>query len=199
MMAVLTLLALAVALAMDAFAVAVAAGVQLRCISAPQTFRMAGTFGFFQFAMPIAGWLLGMGVHSYIEAYDHWIAFILLFFVGARMLKEAWDKRGLTPAKCAHEPDACDPTKGASLLFLGVATSIDALAIGLSMAVLGHGIWLPAAVIGIVCFLLTAVGMHLGRIVCSLAGDWTNRANVIGGLVLIAIGCNILREHGLFE
>ena len=100
-MTFLTLLLLAVALAMDAFAVAVASGVQLRCIRLPQTLRMAGTFGFFQFAMPVAGWFLGVGVEKYIQNYDHWIAFILLFIVGARMMKEAWDKRGETADACA--------------------------------------------------------------------------------------------------
>ena len=194
-MAFLTLLTLAVALAMDAFAVAVASGVQLRCISVSQTMRMAGTFGFFQFAMPVAGWFLGTGVEKFIRSYDHWVAFVLLAFVGGRMLKEAWDKRGLPAESCRMDSD---PTQGTSLLLLGVATSIDALAVGLSMAILGQSIWFPAAVIGVVCFVITACGLHLGRAVCALSGNWTNRANAAGGLVLIGIGLNILHEHGVF-
>ncbi|SBW06276.1 putative manganese efflux pump MntP [uncultured delta proteobacterium] len=194
-MTLLTLLILAVALAMDAFAVAVASGVQLRCINASQTVRMAGTFGLFQFAMPVIGWFLGAGLEKLIQDYDHWVAFVLLFIVGARMLKEAWEKRGQPAEACVM---TSDPTQGASLFFLGIATSVDALAVGLSFGILGHGVWFPAAVIGVVCFTITAVGLHLGKIVCSLAGNWTNRANAVGGLVLIAIGLNILREHGMF-
>lgn len=196
-MTILTLLALAVALAMDAFAVAVATGMQLRCISVPQTARMAGAFGFFQFGMPVAGWFLGVGVQKYIEDYDHWIAFGLLAFIGGRMLKEAWDKRGQNlEEECAVCPS--DPTKGSSLLLLAVATSIDALAVGLSMAILGQDVWLPALVIGVVCATLTTLGIHLGRIMCSFAGNWGSYANIAGGLVLIGIGFNILREHGFF-
>ena len=195
-MSFLTVLTLAVALAMDAFAVAVAAGIQLRTVSLVHTLRMAGTFGFFQFTMPVAGWFLGAGIAKLIQSYDHWIAFILLAFVGGRMLKEAWDKRGIPPESCSS---TSDPTKGTSLLLLGIATSIDALAVGLSMALLGHPIWFPAAIIGIVCFSITACGLHLGRAVSSLSGNWASRANVIGGLVLIAIGLNILVEHGVLE
>ncbi len=194
-MTFLTLLALAVALAMDAFAVAVAFGVQLRAMSLGHTLRLAGPFGFFQFAMPVVGWFLGTGVAKLIQAYDHWIAFILLAFVGGRMLREAWEKCGRPAESCTT---ASDPTRGTSLLFLGVATSIDALAVGLSMAILGHSIWLPAVVIGVVCFIITACGLHLGRAVCAFSGNWTNRANAMGGLVLIAIGLNILHEHGVF-
>ena len=195
-MALPTLLAIAVALAMDAFAVAVTAGMQLRCISVQQVARMAGAFGFFQFAMPVAGWFLGIGVQKHIEAYDHWIAFALLAFIGGRMLKETWDKRNQNlDAECAVCPD---PTKGMPLLLLAIATSIDALAVGLSMAILGQEVFIPALVIGFVCATLTATGIHLGRIMCSVAGHWGNRANAVGGLVLIAIGANILRDHGVF-
>ena len=195
-MAFPTLFALALALAMDAFAVAVASGVQLRCISTLQTVRMAGTFGLFQFAMPVAGWFLGFGLQQYIESYDHWIAFGLLAFVGGRMLWEAWSKRGMSAVE--GDEKTGDPTTGPALVLLGVATSIDALAVGISMAILGQGVWFPAVVIGVVCFILTAAGLHLGRAVCSLAGNWTNRANALGGVVLVGIGLNILRDHGVF-
>lgn len=196
-MAFFTLLALSVGLAMDAFAVAVTAGMQLRCINIPQVFRMAGTFGFFQFAMPVVGWFLGIGVQKYIEAYDHWITFGLLFFVGGKMIKEAWEKRHQDiEEECAACP--ADPTRGTSLLLLGIATSIDALAVGLSMAILGQGIWFPAVVIGVVCAVLTACGIHLGRIMCTVAGSWGKYANAVGGFVLIAIGVNILHDHSVF-
>ncbi|MBI5520279.1 MAG: manganese efflux pump [Desulfovibrio sp.] len=184
-----TLLAIAVALAMDAFAVAIATGMCLRRAQAAQTLRMAGAFGLFQALMPIAGWLLGLSVREYIEAYDHWIAFALLAFVGGKMI---WE--GL-----AHkdEDEACspkDPTRGTQLLVLAIATSIDALAVGLSFAVLGQSIWLPALVIGAVCFLITTLGMKVG----CMAGHVTalsRYAELLGGGVLVAIGVKILAEH----
>ena len=185
---------MALALAMDAFAVAVSTGIRLQCLNVAQVGRMAGAFGFFQFFMPVLGWFLGFKVHTYIEAYDHWLAFGLLSFVGLRMLKEAWDSRNNA------DEDSCtcaDPTTGSTLLLLGIATSVDALAVGLSMALLNVDIWLPALVIGVVCFGMTAVGMYLGRWACQSAslGD---KANALGGVVLVAIGVSILREHGVF-
>ncbi len=197
-MALITLLALSLALAMDAFAVALTTGIQLRCVTAGQTMRMAGAFGFFQFCMPVIGWFLGIGVQKYIEAYDHWLAFALLAFVGGRMLKQAWDDRGKSADECCSCPD---PTRGGTILLLAVATSVDALAVGLSMAFLNLNVWFPALVIGAVCFGTTACGMHLGRLICTIGslGNMGNRANVLGGLVLIAIGIGILKEHGIFS
>lgn len=181
---------------MDAFAVSLTTGLRLRCISMGQTMRMAGVFGAFQFFMPVAGWLLGAEAKEYIESYDHWVAFALLAFVGSRMLKEAWEHRGQETASCA----CADPTKGGSLWLLGIATSLDALAVGLSLALLDTAIWLPACIIGVVCFALSALGMHLGRLACRLPGlgFLGNKANALGGLVLLFIGFTILREHGVF-
>lgn len=185
-MGTVEILAIAVALAMDAFAVAVATGLKLRC-SLAQTVRMAGAFGVFQFIMPVAGWALGLTVRSYIEAFDHWVAFVLLAFVGGKMLYEAWNGGG----------ERSDPTRGATLVLLAVATSIDALAVGISMALLNVDIWHPAAIIGLVCFAITAAGMHLGRLAVREGGALSARANVLGGLVLIGIGLKILCEHGV--
>lgn len=194
-MTLLTMFAIAVALAMDAFAVSLTAGVRLRCVTSRHTFRLAGTFGGFQFLMPVAGWLLGIGAQQYIEDYDHWLAFALLAFVGGRMLKEAWDNRGKKDEECEYS----DPTCGSSLWLLGVATSLDALAVGLSMALLKVDVWLPAVIIGLVCFCITACGLHLGTFICRIPGltGLGNKANALGGLVLIAIGCKILQEHGV--
>lgn len=185
---------MAVALAMDAFAVAVSTGIRMQRLRVAQVGRMAGVFGFFQFIMPVAGWFLGLSVQKYIEAYDHWLAFGLLAFVGLRMLKEAWDNRSKPEDECA--PYA-DPTTGGTLLLLGIATSIDALAVGLSMALLKTDIWLPAVIIGAVCFCITAFGMQLGRWVCK-AGSLGGKANALGGLVLVSIGLGILHDHGMF-
>lgn len=193
----LTIFGIAIALAMDAFAVSIATGMRLRCLPLAGTLRMAAVFGGFQFAMPVIGWLLGSHAQRYIEAYDHWIAFALLVFVGGRMLKESWENRGqpLDSGACS------DPTRGSALWVLGIATSLDALAVGLSFALLGVGIWWPATVIGLVCFTLTLVGMVVGSLVCRLPGlsSIGNKANALGGLVLIGIGVKILIEHGVFS
>ena len=189
--------AIAVALAMDAFAVCLTTGIRLRRVGFGHTMRMAGAFGFFQFIMPVLGWLLGVRAQKYIEDYDHWLAFALLAFVGLKMLKESWDNRGKDETECRFEED---PTRGTNLLLLGVATSLDALAVGLSLALLGEAVWIPALVIGAVCFAISITGMHLGRFVCRLPGlaNIGNHANALGGLVLLGIGVKILQEHGVF-
>jgi putative Mn2+ efflux pump MntP len=199
-LSLLTILAIALALAMDAFAVALTAGIRLPAFGIFHTLRMAGAFGFFQFFMPVLGWLMGVKAQQYIEAYDHWLAFGLLGLVGGKMLKEAWENRGRNENECTYT----DPTRGATLLMLGVATSLDAMAIGLSLALLNAPIWKPAIIIGLVCFCVTALGMHLGRLVCSVKwlsslGNLGNKANCLGGVVLLAIGLGILKEHGVFH
>ncbi|SNR91778.1 Putative Mn2+ efflux pump MntP [Humidesulfovibrio mexicanus] len=180
------LLTLAVALAMDAFAVAIATGAATRQVTARQTFRLAWHFGLFQALMPVAGWLLGGAVRHHIEAYDHWIAFALLGYIGAKMIREAFG-----------EEDAArgDPTRGATLVMLSIATSVDALAVGLSLSVLGVSVWTPALVIGLTAMLFTAGGLHLGKTAVK-AKRLGTYAEVLGGAVLILIGLRILWEHG---
>jgi putative Mn2+ efflux pump MntP len=178
---------LALALSMDAFAVAVASGFRLAC-SLGQTLRMSFAFGFFQFIMPVAGWVLGLTVREFIEDYDHWAAFGLLAFVGLRMIFEgAFGKE--------KNADSSDPTKGLTLVLLALATSIDALAVGLSLSVLAMDIWQPAVIIGLVCFGLTACGMRLGRAMVKTSPRLAGRANLVGGLVLVGLGVKILLTH----
>ncbi|SNB44970.1 manganese efflux pump MntP family protein [Geobacter sp. DSM 9736] len=184
----MTILGIAVALAMDAFAVALAAGAVLNPLTRRHLFRLGFHFGLFQALMPVAGWLIGMTVQKWISAYDHWIACGLLSFVGGRMILEAFDKK--------EEKAASDPTKGFTMVMLSVATSIDALAVGLSLAMLGISIWLPATIIGVVAAVLTVTGMLLGR---RLGGSWGKPVEILGGLVLIGIGVKILLEHTLFS
>lgn len=195
-MELLTVFALATALAMDAFAVAVSTGIRLRYVGWAQTLRMAGMFGGCQFAMPVIGWLCGVKAQHYIEAYDHWLAFALLAFVGWRMVREGWGGKE-DDEQCA----TADPTRGGSLWLLGIATSLDALAAGLSLALLQKGIWVPALIIGLVCFTFTACGLHIGKFMCRLPGlnSLGHKANMAGGVVLLLIGLNILREHGVFS
>jgi len=172
---------------MDALAVALAAGVSLRVISFRQTFRLAWHFGLFQALMPVIGWTAGLTVRASIERYDHWIAFGLLALVGGNMLREAFDKNG-------GQRRRKDPTRGLTMVMLATATSIDALAVGLSMSMLRVSIWMPAAVIGIVALVFTVVGMHIGRLV-STAPRFSNYAEACGGIVLFFIGIKILHDH----
>ncbi len=185
----LAVLAVALALAMDAFAVAVATGVHLRTVDLRQTFRLSWHFGLFQAIMPIAGWTLGLSVRAFVEQWSHWIAFALLAYIGSRMIRESFH----------HEQtaDRRDPTRGANLVMLSVATSIDAMAVGFSLSVLGVSVWQPALIIGIVCLLVTAAGLHLGRAFTRYA-RCARYAEAAGGAVLILIGLDIVRRAGAF-
>ncbi|GAB4164155.1 MAG: manganese efflux pump MntP family protein [Geothermobacteraceae bacterium] len=183
-MDILTLLALAVALAMDAFAVALGTSLALPRLTGRHLFRLGWHFGLFQALMPIAGWLAGLTVHRWIVAIDHWIAFGLLLFIGGRMIREA--------IAGEEERSDADPTRGWSLVLLSVATSIDALAVGLTLAMLGVSIWFPALIIGLVAGGLTLCGMVLGR---RIGAAWGPRVEIAGGVILIAIGLKILVEH----
>lgn len=189
-MSLLTILVIAVALAVDAFAVALAVGISLPWVGRRHTFRLAWHFGLFQAGMNIIGWGAGLTVRAYIERFDHWLAFGLLVFVGGKMIVEAFALEDETR-------QVKDPTRGRSLMLLSVATSIDSLAVGLSFAVLKISVWFPSLVIGLVATVLTAAGLHLGRVVGS-ASRLGKKVEIIGGLVLIAIGLRLLYEHGVF-
>jgi putative Mn2+ efflux pump MntP len=185
----ITLMGIAVALAMDAFAVALATGLALPVMNGRHMFRLGFHFGLFQALMPVIGWLAGMTVQAWISSYDHWVAFFLLIFVVGKMIYEAFfdhDEENLER----------DPTRGWSLIMLSVATSIDALAVGLTLAMLNVSVWVPSLVIGLTAGVLTVAGMLLGR---RINGIWGKRVEVFGGLVLCAIGVKILLEQTLFQ
>jgi manganese efflux pump family protein len=173
---------------MDAFAVAIVTGLTLQPMTRRHVFRLAFHFGLFQALMPIIGWTAGTAVHAYIEAFDHWIAFGMLAFVGGNMV------RGAIRGEQDQAASTKDPTVGWDLVLLSVATSIDALAVGLSLAMVGAKIVFPAMVIGIVAAVFTASGMVLGRRIGAL---WGKRVEVLGGLILVAIGVKIVVEHTL--
>jgi putative Mn2+ efflux pump MntP len=181
-MDLITILFVAIALAMDCFAVALAAGIgggqRIRTAT-----RVALAFGSFQAGMPALGWLAGRSVIDLISGFDHWIAFGLLVLVGARMIRE-----GLSP----DPEEAAISLDTASLLLLSVATSIDALAVGVSFAFLDTGILVPCLIIGASTFAISFLGAVLGGVA---AERWGKAMEVFGGLVLIAIGIRILITH----
>jgi len=178
-----SILLVAIGLGMDAFAVAIATGVTIRKLSFGPVFRLSFHFGFFQFLMPVIGWMAGRTVSGYIAEYDHWIAFGLLFLIGCKMIIDSLREETI---------ERTDPTRGFTLIMLSVATSIDALAVGLGFAFLNTGILYPSIVIGIVALVMTIIGMVFARILSRLLGGVVE---TIGGLILIAIGIKILIEH----
>ncbi|MCP4115412.1 MAG: manganese efflux pump [Desulfobacteraceae bacterium] len=184
-----TIIFLAVALAMDAFAVAVTAGFQIKRLTARHVFRLSWHFGLFQALMPVIGWCSGRAVVSYIERYDHWVAFLLLLWIGAGMIRESFDTDEDKPLK--------DPTRGTRLVLLSVATSIDALAVGFSLAALKVSILLPVIIIGVVALCFTWIGLILGNRFLS-SGRVGKKAELLGGAILIFIGIRILHEHNVF-
>lgn len=189
MEAFLYILLIAVSLALDAFAVSVSSGISVPGFGWRQAVKMGLWFGIFQFLMPLAGYFLGTSVSAYIEAVDHWIAFGLLALIGGKMVVEAV-KKG-----CGKEGEEPVPTEltARRLCVLAIATSIDALAVGVSMAFMEGLSILPAAIIiGVVAFGLSIVGGLLGR---RLGCLFQQRAEMVGGAVLIVIGIKILVEH----
>lgn len=184
-MDLLSILLIAVGLSPDCFAVALSSSIAIQRFSYFQLLRISFAFGFFQFLMPILGWLAGQTIIEIIAQYDHWVALVLLTAVGARMIWEATRSGD-------SRTQSTDVTKGVVLLTLSVATSIDALAVGLSFAFLEIDIMAASITIGIVTFLITGIGFLLGRKVGSVIGK---RAKLVGGVILIGIGLRIVLTH----
>jgi len=182
--------AIAVALAMDAFAVAIATGVCLKEVNRRQVFRLSWHFGLFQALMPIIGWRAGAAVHAYMKASGHWIAFALLSLIGINMIRAAFK-----PEDC--DAVLTDPTRGWSLVMLSLATSMDALAVGFSVSMLDISIWLPAFIIGVVACLFTIGGLQIGMRIGALA-PLSFYAELLGGIVLLGIGASVLYQQGVF-
>jgi len=180
----LTVLLLAVGLAMDAAAVALGAGASGKVRSRRAAARLSFHFGFFQFLMPVIGWYSASAFSVHLAAIDHWVAFGLLVLVGGRMVRA-----GL---RSDQETNVGDPSHGWTLVVLSLATSIDALAVGLSLAMLHVNIWYPSIVIGLVTCALSAVGVLLGARLGNVVGQ---RLEIVGGLVLIGVGFRVLFIH----
>ncbi len=190
MIYMISLFMLALGLAMDAFSVAVTDGVMVPDLKLRGALKIGAYFGVFQAVMPCIGYFLGVGLIRYIESIDHWIAFILLLIIGVNMIREAFkndDSEENSPPK--------DPLGNKTLFILAVATSIDALAAGVTLITMPQSIMVSALVIGTVSFVLSVAGVYIGKKCGDLFG---NKAQVAGGIVLILIGTKILAEHLFF-
>lgn len=181
----ISVLLISLGLSADCFAVAVSGSVTIRQLSFFKVFRTAFAFGFFQGAMPVIGWFAGRSIASIISDYDHWVAFSLLAAVGGHMIWESV-RRG------QRKDEVTDISRGILLLVLAVATSIDAMAVGLSLAFLENGIITASFAIGLVTLVVTSIGFWVGRKAGALLGK---RAKLIGGIILIGIGLRILISH----
>lgn len=186
-MDIISLVLTALALAADAMSVSITNGIAVKKLQLPKVLLMALLFGGFQALMPTLGWLLGTSVSKYISAFDHWIAFLLLAFIGFKMIVESFKNDEETVKK--------DPFSITNLLIMAVATSIDALAVGISFASLaipGSELWLGIALIGVITFTLSCLGAFLGKF---LGNMFKKRAGLIAGIILCLIGLKILLEH----
>ena len=179
----LSLVLIAVGLAMDAFAVSICKGLAMKKPGLKVILVVGIWFGFFQALMPVIGYYLGSSFYDYIADYDHWIAFILLAVIGVNMIREA----------LSDEEEGVDDSTGfRTMLILAIATSIDALAVGISLAMTGDDILTSAVLIGVITFLISAFGVKIG----SVFGDrFGKKAELVGGVILIVIGLRILLEH----
>ena len=220
------ILLIGIGLAMDAFAVSLCKGLAMDELKKKHVFALAGFFGGFQALMPLIGWLLGTSFRQHIETYDHWVAFVLLLIIGGKMIKDAvsemkedakgTDSDGQEPEETVFKDPNAAPTikelknqknqpytfRLGETILLAVATSIDALAVGLSFAMLGTqsavstadclSIWYSILIIGLVTFLICTAGVLIGH---RFGSRFRSKAEIIGGVVLILIGIKILIEH----
>jgi len=180
----LSLFLLAVGLSMDAFAVSICKGLSLKKIQFKHALIVGLWFGGFQALMPVIGYFLGAQFKDAIASYDHWIAFGLLILIGGNMIREAvFDK---------DEPETDSALSFRSMLVLAVATSIDALAVGVTFAFLDVNIWTSVALIGVTTCILSMIGVKVGSV---FGAKYEKKAEFIGGVILILLGVKILLEH----
>ncbi|MEA3312828.1 MAG: manganese efflux pump MntP family protein [Caldisericota bacterium] len=183
-MNIITIVAIAIGLAMDAFAASISSGIAIKNLKVNNSLKIALFFGFFQAFMPLVGWLLGIRLKYLISGVDHWIAFILLSLIGCKMIYEAMKEE--------QGRKIINPLNIYVLLGLSVATSIDALVIGVSFALLNVSIVIPIIIIGITTFILSFNGVFIGDRLGNLFGK---KVEIAGGLILVGIGMKILLEH----
>jgi putative Mn2+ efflux pump MntP len=185
-MGLISIIFIAVGLSMDSFAVSISNGLTLRNLNLSKSILIASSLAFFQAMMPLLGWFAGNGVEEYIQEIDHWVAFILLAFIGGKMVYEGLQK---------GEEISATELNGFTLIGQSIATSIDAFAVGISFAVLGYEITKTVIIIGLVTFIFSMLGLQLGKLFGKRLGK---SVEIFGGLVLIGIGVKILFEHIYF-
>jgi len=183
-MSIITIILIALGLATDAFAVSIASGVIIKRLNITHALRIALSFGLFQAFMPIIGWLAGITLRNFIAGTDHWIAFGLLTFIGCKMIYES--------TKIEKIEKEFDPLNFYVLMLLSIATSIDALAVGLSLSLLKIFIVTPSIIIGGVTFLLCLAGVYIGE---KFGHFFEKKIEIFGGIILIGIGIKILLQH----
>lgn len=172
-----------VGLAMDAFAVAICKGLSMRKMNWKKAIKIGIYFGIFQMGMPIIGYILGIGFSNLVEKVDHWIAFILLSFIGLKMIIEAF----------SDEENLNDKVDFKNMFFLSIATSIDALAVGITFAFLNtKHVILDFGIIGIITFIISVIGVKIGH---KFGDEYGKKAELLGGIILIFLGIKILIEH----
>ncbi|MEN8078338.1 manganese efflux pump MntP family protein [Clostridioides difficile] len=202
-MNIITIVLTAFALAMDAFAVSVSKGMTLKNLTKGLAIKIALFFGVFQATMPLIGWLLGISFQGYIKAIDHWIALVLLSILGGKMIYEFYENRkeakeekdeAASEVSTTLESESKNKSElsNKELTTLAIATSIDALAVGISFAFLNVNIVSSSLIIGIITFALCLIGVIAGKKIGGLFKDY---AELIGGIILILIGINIFNEH----
>jgi manganese efflux pump family protein len=192
-MGITTIIIIALGLSMDAFAVSVTNGIAIKNIKMKDILKMGIVFGGFQAVMPLAGWLIGFRLSEFITRYDHWIAFILLGSLGAKMIYDAIKERKKHVEKNDGNRDIeSNALDNKVLILLAVATSIDALAVGISMAFLKVSILKAVFIIGIVTFIMSVTGANTGK---RFGHIFQHKAKIIGGIILIIIGIRIFMEH----
>ena len=175
---------IAFALGLDAFSVALAAGICVGKTQFRQKFRLSFHFGLFQFLMTLIGWLVSSEIVKYISDYAHWVACLILSIIGFKMIVDSLSSRSEQIIK--------DISKGFTLVSLSIATSLDALAVGFSMGVIKHEILIPSIIIGITASIMTLSGIKLGEI---LSIKFSHKVSIIGGIILIFIGIHIVVQH----
>lgn len=181
-MGVLELILIAVGLAMDAFAVSVCKGLSMPKMEWKKAVVIGLYFGGFQALMPLIGYILGVGFEDKIKSIDHWIAFILLVFIGMNMIKEAFEIK----------EESNDKIDFKTMIILAIATSIDALAVGVTFAFLNVNIMLAISLIGIITFIISMIGVKIGNV---FGDKYETKAELAGGFILIFLGAKILLEH----
>lgn len=202
-MDIISIALIAVGLSMDAFAVSVSNGIIIKEVKLQHALKVGLYFGVFQALMPLAGWLAGSQFKEYITGIDHWIAFLLLAFIGGKMIHEAYNEdcevcdtgAEVCEVAIASQSEAIaveDPLRMGRLLVLAVATSIDALAVGISFAFLNVSILWSAVMIGLITFVICVAGVYIGKKCGCL---FQKRAEIAGGVILVLIGVKILVEH----